>query len=258
MNKKGFTLVELLVVIAIIGILSIIVIPSVVNINKNINEKLYQEKVSSIESAAKIYANNHEEIFNGTTEAVVYVQELVDEGLFTSDVTSSDNACGTQTTLKDYYKPSEATRNNTKGCVIDPRNDVADTAKNMNQFYVILTKEGATVATKYIGSNTTTIAGESGSSKTLVAAVCAKFDKTPGKGYKCNGSNCQVVDCKCTVSGGNITGFTPDGIEACLFSGTSPENFLKYGDSQPNWRVLGVYKIDSNTFAAKMITSDAI
>ena len=66
MNKKGFTLVELLVVIAIIGILSIIVIPSVVNINKNINEKLYQEKVSSIESAAKIYANNHEEIFNGT------------------------------------------------------------------------------------------------------------------------------------------------------------------------------------------------
>ena len=38
MNKKGFTLTELLVVIAIIGVLSVIIIPSVVKINESINK----------------------------------------------------------------------------------------------------------------------------------------------------------------------------------------------------------------------------
>ena len=45
MNKNnGFTLVELLVVIAIIAILSLLVVPSVITVNKNINERLYNQK----------------------------------------------------------------------------------------------------------------------------------------------------------------------------------------------------------------------
>ena len=35
MNKKGFTLIELLMVIAIIAIISMILIPNVININEN-------------------------------------------------------------------------------------------------------------------------------------------------------------------------------------------------------------------------------
>ena len=44
MNKKGFTLTELLVVIAIIGVLSVIIIPSVVKINENINLREYEQR----------------------------------------------------------------------------------------------------------------------------------------------------------------------------------------------------------------------
>ena len=81
MNKKGFTLVELLVVIVIIGVLSIIVVPSVININKNINSRLYEDKKEKIENAAQLYANNNEELFNGTTQITVYVRELVADWL---------------------------------------------------------------------------------------------------------------------------------------------------------------------------------
>ena len=49
MNKSnGFTLVELLVVIAIIAILSLLVVPSVITVNKNINERLYNQKTDYV------------------------------------------------------------------------------------------------------------------------------------------------------------------------------------------------------------------
>ena len=57
-NKYGFTLTEVLVVIAIIGVLSAIAIPSISLINKNINKRMYNEKVDMIKSAAELYATN--------------------------------------------------------------------------------------------------------------------------------------------------------------------------------------------------------
>ena len=78
MNKKnGFTLVELLVVIAIIAILSLLVVPSVITVNKNINERLYNQKTDYVERAAELFATNKEDIFNGAEEVKVYVYELL-------------------------------------------------------------------------------------------------------------------------------------------------------------------------------------
>ena len=77
MNKKGFTLTELLVVIAIIGIIAVIAVPSILTINKNINNRLYSETVSNIENAAVLYASNNPDIFNGVTEVKIYVYELI-------------------------------------------------------------------------------------------------------------------------------------------------------------------------------------
>ncbi len=257
MNKKGFTLVELLVVIVIIGILSIIVVPSVMNINKNVNNRLYEEKTENIVSAAVLYANNHEELFNGTTEAVVYVQTLVDEGMFTADIKNPNGgACPAQTQLKNSTQPAVPNKN---GCVIDPRSLDNENEKNMNQYYVILTKDGASVVGKYIGSGDTdsSLDPSIGGSRTLVDAVCEKFDKTPGKAYV----NGHVVSCKCNPAHNGFDG-DASGAKACLFSGTSPDNYLKYGDSKANWRVLGVYDISEPNkvpeLAAKMITSDPI
>ena len=72
MKKNGFTLIELLVVIAIIAILSVVVIPSVITVNKNVNERLYNQKVENIESAAELYASNNPDIFNGADRVYVY------------------------------------------------------------------------------------------------------------------------------------------------------------------------------------------
>ena len=77
MNKKGFTLVELLVVVVIIAVLSIIIVPSVINVNKNINKRLLSEKIENIESSAILYANNNEEIFNDLLTLSYLVQTIV-------------------------------------------------------------------------------------------------------------------------------------------------------------------------------------
>ena len=76
MNKKnGFTLVELLVVIAIIAILSLLVVPSVITVNKNINERLYNQKSDYVERAAELFATNKEDILN----YLKYLYNLYDE-----------------------------------------------------------------------------------------------------------------------------------------------------------------------------------
>ena len=246
--KKGFTLVELLVVIAIIGILSVVVIPSIVNINKNINTRSLASKKENISASAELFANNNEEIFNGTNEAYIYVWELIDANYVTVDTKINNDNC-TATIAK-----------TTKGCVISPTNKTS-----MNKDYVVLYKEGAGVSSKYISQDDDNSSG-SIQADTLVNVVCQMFEKTPGNAYK-NGN--VLVSCKCNSTEdpetGNPTGFVDTNgnalsVDACLLSGTDVNNHLRYGNvnsNKPNWRVLGVYKVDGH-LTAKMITSGAV
>ncbi len=57
MYKKGFTIVELLAVIAILGILSIMVVPAVIEIRKDYLEKTYESRLRLVENAALDWAS---------------------------------------------------------------------------------------------------------------------------------------------------------------------------------------------------------
>ena len=59
MNNKGFTLVELLAVLVILSLLITVAVPSVNKIMLNINENMYCEKVTNIENAARLYAEDY-------------------------------------------------------------------------------------------------------------------------------------------------------------------------------------------------------
>ncbi len=240
MKKKGFTLVELLVVIVIIAVLSVIIVPSVINVNKNINKRLLSEKIENIESSAILYANNNEEIFNGTDVVYVYVYELVESNYMTVDVKTGSDNC------------NSATEKSTIGCVIDPTNKTS-----LNNNYVILRKEGAGVTATYVDT-TEPPSGPTDESVTLVDAVCSGFANDTFKGQTYSGG--RIVDCTCdkakdptklVVKGTNTK------VNACLIAGENVNNYLKYGDTKANWRVLGVYDLDG-TITAKMITSDPV
>ena len=240
MNKKGFTLVELLVVIAIIAILSIIIVPSIVNVNKNINKRLLSEKIENIESSAVLYANNNEEIFNGTDVVYLYVYELVESNYMTTDAKVGSENCN-----------GEA-ENTTIGCVIDPTTKVS-----INNNYVILRKEGVGVTATYV--NTTEVQeGTVNESVTLVDAVCAGFANGTFKGQAY--SSGRLVDCTCDKAKAAtkvVVKGTSTAVQACLIAGENVNNYLRYGDTKANWRVLGIYNLDG-TLTAKMITSDPV
>ncbi len=240
MDRKGFTLVELLVVIVIIAVLSVIIVPSVININKSINKRLLSEKIENIESSAILYANNNEEIFNGTDVVYIYVYELVDSKYMTIDIAAGTDAC------------KVATEKSRIGCVIDPTDKTS-----INNNYVILRKEGAGVTATYVDT-TESPQGVANESVTLVDAVCAGFANGTFKGQAYSGN--RIVDCTCDKAKGATKLYvknTATEVQACLIAGENVNNYLKYGDTKANWRVLGVYNLDG-TITAKMITSDPV
>lgn len=244
MKKKGFTLIELLVVIAIIAVLTLIVIPSVIKINRNVNERLLSGKIEEIESSAILYASNNQEIFNGTDEAYVYVYELIESNYLTVDVKTTDDRC------------PEANRGaTTKGCMVDPTAESNATA-SLNMNYVVLRKQGAGVTADYQDGNPSNPNGDTPT--TLVDAVCIGFDNGTFVGQTTNASG-TVVSCKCNakLNATKLVDSSNNEVEACLIAGDNPNNYLRYGDSKPNWRVLGVYKVNGS-LSAKMITSEPV
>lgn len=57
MNKKGFTLIELMAIIIILGIISLIVVPTVNDTLKKQKVRLYEKQVDTIEKAAESWSS---------------------------------------------------------------------------------------------------------------------------------------------------------------------------------------------------------
>ncbi len=242
MNKKGFTLTELLVVVAIISIITLIAVPSVVAINKNMNKRIYGNKVETIISAAQIYAGNNPDIFNGRTEVKVYVRELIQTNYVSSDVAAGTGNCSSESTM---------------GCLIDPRNKIS-----MNENYVLLKKKGVGVSAEFNGTESQVVEG------TLVEQVCNRFNDGTfvGKwgtgdndycGCKFGGSGAPTGIYKATKNGNSLVVSNTE-VSACIISGDEKNNYLKYDGVM--WRVMGVYNIynDGNKLVAKIITNDTV
>ena len=83
--KKGFTLIELVGVILLLGVLVTIAVPSYNYVRKNINENLYEEKVTMILSASKLYAKDNEELFIDKDEITITVDDLINNNYIESE-----------------------------------------------------------------------------------------------------------------------------------------------------------------------------
>jgi len=233
MNKKGFTLTELLVVVAIIGILSVIIVPSVIKINSNINKRLYSQKEEYIKSAAEMYASNNPDLFNGTDTNYVYVHQLI-----ANNYLEYDEEVGKNCSLEEGDKSA--------GCLINPTDK-----SSMNNYLVKITKKNVGIVAEIVTETDNT-----SNTETLVKKVC------DGIGSNYNAYYESGKKCKCKYDGENVTDIINDSnssVSQCVLApledSESLDNWLKYGNEE--WRVVGLYKDDGNVYA-KIITNKTI
>ena len=82
-NKKGFTLIEMLAVIVIIGLIILIVLPSVTRVMFHNDEEQYKNYLTSIESGALTYATKLKDNLGGSNSigcVEITLDQLIREG----------------------------------------------------------------------------------------------------------------------------------------------------------------------------------
>lgn len=82
--KKAFTLIETLAVIIILGIVGLIVYPSISNLVGNSKNKAYDKQISIIIDAAKVWSNNNTELYNEENNVTVQLENLIKQGYITN------------------------------------------------------------------------------------------------------------------------------------------------------------------------------
>ena len=83
-NKKGFTLIELLVAITIVGIIIIMTLPAIKNLQRENQEKKFKDYERAVLEAAKVYEDQYEEdLFGRSDSGCAYIDytELLDKKL---------------------------------------------------------------------------------------------------------------------------------------------------------------------------------
>ncbi len=107
MNKKGFTLVELMAVIVIISIVALVGVTSITGVRKQMDKKLFEEKLNSaISSAEKWGEDNKEELTLNITISVKDGDETVEKTVKGAKLTIGNLIAN------DYYESEEAVNPN--------------------------------------------------------------------------------------------------------------------------------------------------
>ncbi len=87
--KKGFTLTELLAVIVVLGLLAVILIPTISNFVNDSKDTLKKQQITTVINGAKKYAVENTDILPEAGNVVkVSVDKLIEEGVIES---SSDD-----------------------------------------------------------------------------------------------------------------------------------------------------------------------
>ena len=243
MKKNGFTLTELLAVVAIIALIAIIAVPSIIVIRKNMNERIYKEKIELIEKAAETYASNNPDLFNAETEKIITVSELVQEG---------------------FLDPDEGTDVINPTCSLSDENN-GTCHRVINEYTILIKKQEAGVTAKFNGKLCEGIDSDCQGGP-LATQICRRFEDGrfigkygTGVNNYCacqfsNGSSEPVKIVKATKNGNQIIKSTEE-VDACLIYGDSESNYFTYNNVL--WRVIGVYKVDGE-IVTKVITQDTV
>ena len=88
MNKKGFTLIEVLAVVVILGLLAVILTPTVKNLINDSEETVSKQQINTIITATQKYMVEHSELLpemNEDSKSVVYIGELIENGVLEGD-----------------------------------------------------------------------------------------------------------------------------------------------------------------------------
>ena len=84
--KKGFTLVELLAVIALLGVVALVIVPTVDKSIVDTKEKTYNRQVEVIKTALKEYQIDNKEYFYKNNSKVLTLIDLKEQGYLDFDL----------------------------------------------------------------------------------------------------------------------------------------------------------------------------
>ena len=105
MKKYGFTLVELLAVIAILGVLALLITPTVFKSINKFNEESYTSQITSIETAAREWATDNVQkvAINSGTTFYVTIGQLKQDGYLKKDLENPNAEMNSGATNKEWF-----------------------------------------------------------------------------------------------------------------------------------------------------------
>lgn len=75
-NKTGFTLIELLGVVIILGVIALVLTPSIDKLIKSSQDKLYETQKSNLISSVKNWTSDNKELFARNSVIIITLQDL--------------------------------------------------------------------------------------------------------------------------------------------------------------------------------------
>lgn len=118
--KKGFTLIELIAVIALIALITVLVSFAVSKSNQNIRQKEYENKLTLIETASVLYAQDNIDTYPQT----ITVEDLLTNEYLEADSKENENSCTSES-----------------GCLINPISNYI-----MNDIQILISKVGTKIS----------------------------------------------------------------------------------------------------------------